>query len=296
MPNIEELESKLAALKEETENITKQLELARAIKEAQDAKAEAERAIEEAKEKIAAADEIIKNAMNKLEPKKDKERLNFNGIQKAKSTFSQLGIAIKSRIPSSADIKAKLAEAALSVGYVVSNGIGNIENFTSDVINRISEKRTSRKEEKQKAKEESEIESIVNTEEKSSDNKLNFREGVKQKASSAKAKLGSVSKRVLDELKANTNIDLKIQETFLKADISITNAKYKVEDKVQDLKEGIRNIPSNLINKYRYHKEKIAKERQERAQRIEQLKEERESLKQNVYEMYPEEETIKMAR
>lgn len=274
--------------------------------------------IANAQKDIARAQETIEKAnqaKSKLEailnPKdkdnsKEKKGLNFSGIQKAKSRFCQLGTAIKSRIPSFADIKEKLANAAISVGYVIESGANSIEKFTSDTIDKFRDRR--------EPKENNEIESIVNTEkepqketqeESKKGGKLNFRQGIKQKASSAKTKLGSVSKKVLNEIKANTNIDVKIQQAFLKADISLTNTMYKIEDKVGDVKEGIRNIPSNLINKYREHKSKVAAEREARMMELEALKKQRENLKgqrnDNVYQMNPpevsvEEESVGMRR
>ncbi len=298
-------------------------ELLRILENAPEILENLNKTIATAQEDIARAQETIEKAnqakskleaiLNPKDNSKEKKGLNFSGIQKAKSRFCQLGTAIKSRIPSFADIKEKLANAAISVGYVIESGANSIENFTSDIIDKFRDRREQR-EQRREPKENNEIESIVNTEkepqkgtqeESKKDGKLNFRQGIKQKASSAKTKLGSVSKKVLNEIKANTNIDVKIQQAFIKADISLTNAMYKIEDKVDDVKEGIRNIPSNLINKYREHKSKVATEREARMMELEALKKQRESLKgqrnNNVYQMNPpevsvEEESVGMRR
>ena len=189
-----------------------------------------------------------KKSQSEIEP-----ALKFSGIQKAKARLCQLGVAVKSKIPNSKDIKDKLNTAAINVGYALGTTRDNIENFTSEVIEKFTEVREKHEQkvmESKKAKETKKTE-YENT------NILNF--NPRQPEQTKSSKLGVASKKAIDMLKL-TNIDLKIEKAFLKADISIENYIEKTTDKFNNTVERIRSIPSNIIDKYtKWRQERIDK-------------------------------------
>lgn len=76
-------------------------------------------------------EEKIVEEKQPIQEEKD-SKLKFNTVQKAKARLCQLGVAVKSKIPTAADIKEKLASAAISAGYMLETTRDNIENFTSN--------------------------------------------------------------------------------------------------------------------------------------------------------------------
>lgn len=216
-------------------------------------------------------EEKIVEEKQPIQEEKD-SKLKFNTVQKAKARLCQLGVAVKSKIPTAADIKEKLASAAISAGYRLETTRDNIENFTSELIERFTEKREKYEQkitESKKAKEAKEAKRTVEEAQYESDNILNF--NPRQPEATKSSKLGIVSKKVIDTLKL-TNIDLKIEKAFLEAGISVKNYVEKTTDIINNKVEKIRSIPSNAIEKYQQWKQGRIDKRTELQNQINSLK------------------------
>ena len=259
---IEGSEERIAELQAQIESLSKELEKKRRmtdILKQELANIDALELEEEIKE--TSKEEEIVEEKQPIQEEKD-SKLKFNTVQKAKARLCQLGVAVKSKIPTAADIKEKLASAAISAGYVLGTTRDNIENFTSELIERFTEQREKHEQKIMESKKAKEAQY-------ESDKILNF--NPRQPEATKSSKLGIVSKKVIDTLKL-TNIDLKIEKAFLEAGISVKNYVEKTTDIINNKVEKIRSIPSNAIEKYQQWKQEKMDKRAELQNQINSLK------------------------
>lgn len=260
-------EKRIAELQAQIESLSKELEKKRRMTDI----------LKQALANIAALEEEIKETSKEEEIVEEKQpiqeekdsKLKFNTAQKAKARLCQLGVAVKSKIPTAADIKEKLASAAISAGYMLETTRDNIENFTSELIERFTEKREKYEQKITESKKAKEAKRTVEEAQYESDNILNF--NPRQPEATKSSKLGIVSKKVIDTLKL-TNIDLKIEKAFLEAGISVKNYVEKTTDIINNKVEKIRSIPSNAIEKYQQWQQGRIDKRTELQNQINSLK------------------------
>lgn len=263
----EESEKRIAELQAQIESLSKELEKKRRMTDIlKQALANIDALEEEIKE--TSKEEEIVEEKQPIQEEKD-SKLKFNTVQKAKARLCQLGVAVKSKIPTAADIKEKLASAAISAGYRLETTRDNIENFTSELIERFTEKREKYEQKITESKKAKEAKRTVEEAQYESDNILNF--NPRQPEATKSSKLGIVSKKVIDTLKL-TNIDLKIEKAFLEAGISVKNYVEKTTDIINNKVEKIRSIPSNAIEKYQQWKQGRIDKRTELQNQINSLK------------------------
>lgn len=263
----EESEERIAELQAQIESLSKELEKKRRMTDIlKQALANIDALEEEIKE--TSKEEEIVEEKQPIQEEKD-SKLKFNTVQKAKARLCQLGVAVKSKIPTAADIKEKLASAAISAGYRLETTRDNIENFTSELIERFTEKREKYEQKITESKKAKEAKRTVEEAQYESDNILNF--NPRQPEATKSSKLGIVSKKVIDTLKL-TNIDLKIEKAFLEAGISVKNYVEKTTDIINNKVEKIRSIPSNAIEKYQQWKQGRIDKRTELQNQINSLK------------------------
>lgn len=263
----EESEERIAELQAQIESLSKELEKKRRMTDI----------LKQALANIDALEEEIKETSKEKEIVEEKQpiqeekdsKLKFNTVQKAKARLCQLGVAVKSKIPTAADIKEKLASAAISAGYMLETTRDNIENFTSELIERFTEQREKYEQKIMESKKAKEAKRTVEKAQYESDNILNF--NPRQPEATKSSKLGIVSKKVIDTLKL-TNIDLKIEKAFLEAGISVKNYVEKTTDIINNKVEKIRSIPSNAIEKYQQWKQGRIDKRTELQNQINSLK------------------------
>ena len=263
----EESEKRIAELQAQIESLSKELEKKRRMTDIlKQALANIDALEEEIKE--TSKEEEIVEEKQPIQEEKD-SKLKFNTVQKAKARLCQLGVAVKSKIPTAADIKEKLASAAISAGYMLETTRDNIENFTSELIERFTEKREKYEQKITESKKAKETKRTVEEAQYESDNILNF--NPRQPEATKSSKLGMVSKKVIDTLKL-TNIDLKIEKAFLEAGISVKNYVEKTTDIINNKVEKIRSIPSNAIEKYQQWQQERIDKRTELQNQINSLK------------------------
>ncbi len=263
----EESEERIAELQAQIESLSKELEKKRRMTDIlKQALANIDALEEEIKE--TSKEEEIVEEKQPIQEEKD-SKLKFNTVQKAKARLCQLGVAVKSKIPTAADIKEKLASAAISAGYRLETTRDNIENFTSELIERFTEKREKYEQKITESKKAKEAKRTVEEAQYESDNILNF--NPRQPEATKSSKLGIVSKKVIDTLKL-TNIDLKIEKAFLEAGISVKNYVEKTTDIINNKVEKIRSIPSNAIEKYQQWQQGRIDKRAELQNQINSLK------------------------
>lgn len=263
----EESEERIAELQAQIESLSKELEKKRRMTDIlKQALANIDALEEEIKE--TSKEEEIVEEKQPIQEEKD-SKLKFNTVQKAKARLCQLGVAVKSKIPTATDIKEKLASAAISAGYMLETTRDNIENFTSELIERFTEKREKYEQKITESKKVKEAKRTVEEAQYESDNILNF--NPRQPEATKSSKLGIVSKKVIDTLKL-TNIDLKIEKTFLEAGISVKNYVEKTTDIINNKVEKIRSIPSNAIEKYQQWQQGRIDKRTELQNQINSLK------------------------
>lgn len=263
----EESEERIAELQAQIESLSKELEKKRRMTDIlKQALANIDALEEEIKE--TSKEEEIVEEKQPIQEEKD-SKLKFNTVQKAKARLCQLGVAVKSKIPTATDIKEKLASAAISAGYMLETTKDNIENFTSELIERFTEKREKYEQKITESKKAKETKRTVEEAQYESDNILNF--NPRQPEATKSSKLGIVSKKVIDTLKL-TNIDLKIEKAFLEAGISVKNYVEKTTDIINNKVEKIRSIPSNAIEKYQQWKQGRIDKRTELQNQINSLK------------------------
>lgn len=242
---IEGSEEKIAELQAQIESLSKELEKKRRMTDIlRETLANIDALEEEIKE--ASKEEEIVEEKQPIQEEKD-SKLKFNAVQKAKARLCQLGVAVKSKIPTAADIKEKLASAAINAGYTLETTKDGIENFTSELIEIFTEKREKYEQKIMESKKAKEAKRTVEEAQYESDNILNF--NPRQPEVTKSSKLGIASKKAIDMVKL-TNIDLKIEKAFLEAGISVKNYVEKTTDKINNKVEKIRSIPSNMIDKY----------------------------------------------
>lgn len=259
-------EKRIAELQAQIESLSKELEKKRRMTDIlKQALANIDALEEEIKE--TSKEEIVEEKQPIQEEKDSK--LKFNTVQKAKARLCQLGVAVKSKIPTATDIKEKLASAAISAGYMLETTRDNIENFTSELIERFTEQREKYEQKITESKKAKETKRTVEEAQYESDNILNF--NPRQPEATKSSKLGIVSKKVIDTLKL-TNIDLKIEKAFLEAGISVKNYVEKTTDIINNKVEKIRSIPSNAIEKYQQWKQGRIDKRTELQNQINSLK------------------------
>lgn len=264
---IEGSEERIAELQAQIESLRKELEKKKRMTDI----------LKQALANIAALEEEIKETSKEEEIVEEKQpiqeekdsKLKFNTVQKAKARLCQLGVAVKSKIPTATDIKEKLASAAISAGYMLETTRDNIENFTSELIERFTEQREKYEQKIMESKKAKEAKRTVEEAQYESDNILNF--NPRQPEATKSSKLGIVSKKVIDTLKL-TNIDLKIEKAFLEAGISVKNYVEKTTDIINNKVEKIRSIPSNAIEKYQQWKQGRIDKRTELQNQINSLK------------------------
>lgn len=260
-------EKRIAELQAQIESLSKELEKKRRMTDIlKQALANIDALEEEIKE--TSKEEEIVEEKQPIQEEKD-SKLKFNTVQKAKARLCQLGVAVKSKIPTAADIKEKLASAAISAGYMLETTKDNIENFTSELIERFTEKREKYEQKITESKKAKETKRTVEEAQYESDNILNF--NPRQPEATKSSKLGIVSKKVIDTLKL-TNIDLKIEKAFLEAGISVKNYVEKTTDIINNKVEKIRSIPSNAIEKYQQWQQGRIDKRTELQNQINSLK------------------------
>lgn len=260
-------EKRIAELQAQIESLSKELEKKRRMTDIlKQALANIDALEEEIKE--TSKEEEIVEEKQPIQEEKD-SKLKFNTVQKAKARLCQLGVAVKSKIPTATDIKEKLASAAISAGYMLETTRDNIENFTSELIERFTEKREKYEQKITESKKAKEAKRTVEEAQYESDNILNF--NPRQPEATKSSKLGIVSKKVIDTLKL-TNIDLKIEKTFLEAGISVKNYVEKTTDIINNKVEKIRSIPSNAIEKYQQWQQGRIDKRTELQNQINSLK------------------------
>lgn len=263
----EESEERIVELQAQIESLSKELEKKRRMTDIlKQALANIDALEEEIKE--TSKEEEIVEEKQPIQEEKD-SKLKFNTVQKAKARLCQLGVAVKSKIPTAADIKEKLASAAISAGYMLETTRDNIENFTSELIERFTEKREKYEQKITESKKAKEAKRTVEEAQYQSDNILNF--NPRQPEATKSSKLGIVSKKVIDTLKL-TNIDLKIEKAFLEAGISVKNYVEKTTDIINNKVEKIRSIPSNAIEKYQQWQQGRIDKRTELQNQINSLK------------------------
>lgn len=260
-------EKRIAELQAQIESLSKELEKKRRMTDIlKQALANIDALEEEIKE--TSKEEEIVEEKQPIQEEKD-SKLKFNTVQKAKARLCQLGVAVKSKIPTAADIKEKLASAAISAGYMLETTRDNIENFTSELIERFTEKREKYEQKITESKKAKEAKRTVEEAQYESDNILNF--NPRQPEATKSSKLGIVSKKVIDTLKL-TNIDLKIEKAFLEVGISVKNYVEKTTDIINNKVEKIRSIPSNAIEKYQQWQQGRIDKRTELQNQINSLK------------------------
>lgn len=263
----EESEERIAELQAQIESLSKELEKKRRMTDIlKQALANIDALEEEIKE--TSKEEEIVEEKQPIQEEKD-SKLKFNTVQKAKARLCQLGVAVKSKIPTATDIKEKLASAAISAGYRLETTRDNIENFTSELIERFTEQREKYEQKITESKKAKEAKRTVEEAQYESDNILNF--NPRQPEATKSSKLGIVSKKVIDTLKL-TNIDLKIEKAFLEAGISVKNYVEKTTDIINNKVEKIRSIPSNAIEKYQQWQQERIDKRTELQNQINSLK------------------------
>lgn len=260
-------EKKIAELQAQIESLSKELEKKRRMTDI----------LKQALANIAALEEEIKETSKEEEIVEEKQpieeekdsKLKFNAVQKAKARLCQLGVAVKSKIPTAADIKEKLASAAINAGYTLEATKDGIENFTSELIEIFTEKREKYEQKITESKKAKEAKRTVEEAQYESDNILNF--NPRQPEVIKSSKLGIASKKAIDMVKL-TNIDLKIEKAFLEAGISVKNYVEKTTDKINNKVEKIRSIPSNVIDKYQEWRQGRIDKRAELQNQINSLK------------------------
>lgn len=256
---IEGSEEKIAELQAQIESLSKELEKKKRMTDI----------LRETLANIDALEEEIVEEKQPIQEEKD-SKLKFNAVQKAKARLCQLGVAVKSKIPTAADIKEKLASAAINAGYTLETAKDGIENFTSELIEIFTEKREKYEQKIMESKKAKEAKRTVEEAQYESGNILNFNPGQPEVTKSSK--LGIASKKAIDMVKL-TNIDLKIEKAFLEAGISVKNYVEKTTDKINNKVEKIRSIPSNVIDKYQEWKQERMDKRAELQNQINSLKE-----------------------
>lgn len=260
-------EKKIAELQAQIESLSKELEKKRRMTDIlKQALANIEALEEEIKE--TSKEEEIVEEKQPIQEEKD-SKLKFNAVQKAKARLCQLGVAVKSKIPTAADIKEKLASAAINAGYTLEATKDGIENFTSELIEIFTEKREKYEQKIMESKKAKEAKRTVEEAQYESDNILNF--NPRQPEVTKSSKLGIASKKAIDMVKL-TNIDLKIEKAFLEAGISVKNYVEKTTDKINNKVEKIRSIPSNAIEKYQQWQQGRMDKRAELQNQINSLK------------------------
>ena len=260
-------EKRIAELQAQIENLSKELEKKRRMTDILKQALANIDALEEEIKETSKEEEIVEEKQPIQEEKNSK--LKFNTVQKAKARLCQLGVAVKSKIPTATDIKEKLASAAISAGYRLETTRDNIENFTSELIERFTEQREKYEQKITESKKAKEAKKTVEEAQYESDNILNF--NPRQPEATKSSKLGIVSKKVIDTLKL-TNIDLKIEKAFLEAGISVKNYVEKTTDIINNKVEKIRSIPSNAIEKYQLWQQGRIDKRTELQNQINSLK------------------------
>lgn len=255
---IEELGERITGLKTQIEKFSKELEKKRRMAGI----------LEETLANIEALEEEIVEEKQPIQEEKN-SKLKFNAVQKAKARLCQLGVAVKSKIPTAADIKEKLASAAINAGYTLETTKDGIENFTSELIEIFTEKREKYEQKIMESKKAKEAKRTVEEAQYESGNILNFNPGQPEVTKSSK--LGIASKKAIDMVKL-TNIDLKIEKAFLEAGISVKNYVEKTTDKINNKVEKIRSIPSNMIDKYQEWRQGRIDKRAELQNQINSLK------------------------
>lgn len=264
---IEGSEERIAELQAQIESLRKELEKKKRMTDIlKQALANIDALEEEIKE--TSKEEIVEEKQPIQEEKNSK--LKFNAVQKAKARLCQLGVAVKSKIPTAADIKEKLASAAINAGYTLETAKDGIENFTSELIEIFTEKREKYEQKIMESKKAKEAKRTVEKSQYESDNILNF--NPRQPEVTKSSKLGIASKKAIDMVKL-TNIDLKIEKAFLEAGISVKNYVEKATDKINNKVEKIRSIPSNVIDKYQEWRQGRIDKRAELQNQINSLKE-----------------------
>lgn len=254
----EESEERIAELQAQIESLSKELEKKRRMTDI----------LKQALANIDALEEEIVEEKQPIQEEKD-SKLKFNAVQKAKARLCQLGVAVKSKIPTAADIKEKLASAAINAGYTLETAKDGIENFTSELIEIFTEKREKYEQKIMESKKAKEAKRTVEEAQYESDNILNF--NPRQPEVTKSSKLGIASKKAIDMVKL-TNIDLKIEKAFLEAGISVKNYVEKTTDKINNKVEKIRSIPSNVIDKYQEWRQGRIDKRAELQNQINSLK------------------------
>ena len=260
-------EKKIAELQAQIESLSKELEKKRRMTDI----------LKQALANIAALEEEIKETSKEEEIVEEKQpiqeekdsKLKFNAVQKAKARLCQLGVAVKSKIPTAADIKEKLASAAINAGYTLEATKDGIENFTSELIEIFTEKREKYEQKITESKKAKEAKRTVEEAQYESDKILNF--NPRQPEVTKSSKLGIASKKAIDMVKL-TNIDLKIEKAFLEAGISVKNYVEKTTDIINNKVEKIRSIPSNVIDKYQQWQQGRMDKRAELQNQINSLK------------------------
>lgn len=251
-------EEKIAELQAQIESLSKELEKKRRMTDI----------LRETLANIEALEEEIVEEKQPIQEEKD-SKLKFNTVQKAKARLCQLGVAVKSKIPTAADIKEKLASAAINAGYTLETAKDGIENFTSELIEIFTEKREKYEQKIMESKKAKEAKRTVEEAQYESGNILNF--NPRQPEVTKSSKLGIASKKAIDMVKL-TNIDLKIEKAFLEAGISVKNYVEKTTDKINNKVEKIRSIPSNMIDKYQEWRQGRIDKRAELQNQINSLK------------------------
>lgn len=252
-------EEKIAELQAQIESLSKELEKKRRMTDI----------LRETLANIDALEEEIVEEKQPIQEEKN-SKLKFNAVQKAKARLCQLGVAVKSKIPTAADIKEKLASAAINAGYTLETTKDGIENFTSELIEIFTEKREKYEQKIMESKKAKEAKRTVEEAQYESGNILNF--NPRQPEVTKSSKLGIASKKAIDMVKL-TNIDLKIEKAFLEAGISVKNYVEKTTDKINNKVEKIRSIPSNVIDKYQEWRQGRIDKRTELQNQINSLKE-----------------------
>lgn len=255
---IEGSEEKIAELQAQIESLSKELEKKRRMTDI----------LKQALANIDALEEEIVEEKQPIQEERD-SKLKFNTVQKAKARLCQLGVAVKSKIPTDADIKEKLASATINAGYTLETTKDGIENFTSELIEIFTEKREKYEQKIMESKKAKEAKRTVEKSQYESDNILNF--NPRQPEVTKSSKLGIASKKAIDMVKL-TNIDLKIEKAFLEAGISVKNYVEKTTDKINNKVEKIRSIPSNVIDKYQEWRQGRIDKRTELQNQINSLK------------------------
>ncbi len=264
---IEELGERIAGLKTQIEKFSKELEKKRRMAGILEETLANIEALEEEIKETSKEEEIVEEKQPIQEEKNSK--LKFNAVQKAKTRLCQLGVAVKSKIPTAADIKEKLASAAINAGYTLETTKDGIENFTSELIEIFTEKREKYEQKIMESKKAKEAKRTVEETQHESGNILNF--NPRQPEVTKSSKLGIASKKAIDMVKL-TNIDLKIEKAFLEAGISVKNYVEKTTDKINNKVEKIRSIPSNAIDKYQEWRQGRMDKRAELQNQINSLK------------------------